>query len=467
MDVATAGWLAVAGMLLVAAAGKAGDRTQTTVALTAYGVPGRFAAPVWAGLITAEAAIAAGLAAGLRGAAIAGAVLLGVFAVVQAVMLARGRRGAPCGCFGARGRLSPLSLLRTLLLVAACAALPALGSGPQVTPVIAAAVAVAVLVLASGRPARGPAGALEIDAEGPPLGSHSALADRFAGEGLRLAVFTSAGCRLCRDVTRAADALAGRGVAVRRFDEVEDAGAWAEADVPGAPFAVALAPDGTVLAKGTVNGGAQLESVLSAAAERSGMAEPAIATAGSSLRPAAVAGGASRRDFLIRTGGAAAAIAGAQTTAALIKPGEAEGYHFCGHIYTTDSCPHPTGLPRIDRKGFPIRAKDARPVDDLGRLIDRQGRPLRDNGEALTDAEGNWLPPASRTRVCDAVADRFDIETRVDGSWYRCCGGQVRKLVDCCSPHTRRINGDGSLRGYCYANRKVFCVMYFQTKIPC
>jgi hypothetical protein len=43
----------------------------------------------------------------------------------------------------------------------------------------------------------------------------------------------------------------------------------------------------------------------------------------------------------------------------------------------------------------------------------------------------------------------------------------VRKLVDCCSRHKRRINGDASLTGYCYKGRRVFCVMYFQTKVPC
>ena len=39
--------------------------------------------------------------------------------------------------------------------------------------------------------------------------------------------------------------------------------------------------------------------------------------------------------------------------------------------------------------------------------------------------------------------------------------------MDCCSPSKERINGDKSLKGYCYENRKVFCVMYFQTKVPC
>jgi hypothetical protein len=56
---------------------------------------------------------------------------------------------------------------------------------------------------------------------------------------------------------------------------------------------------------------------------------------------------------------------------------------------------------------------------------------------------------------------------RVDGAWYRCCGGRVRKLVDCCTTGTRRINGDKALKGYCYDGRKVFCVMYYDTKVPC
>ena len=60
-------------------------------------------------------------------------------------------------------------------------------------------------------------------------------------------------------------------VSLRTFDEVEHADAWAAADVPGSPFAVALDSDGTVLAKGTFNTGAQLESVLAAAERRRGM----------------------------------------------------------------------------------------------------------------------------------------------------------------------------------------------------
>jgi hypothetical protein len=180
-----------------------------------------------------------------------------------------------------------------------------------------------------------------------------------------------------------------------------------------------------------------------------------------------VAGSTSRRGFLSRVGGGVMALAGAKTAASLVKPGEAEAYHFCGHIYTTDSCPHPTGLPRIDSRGYPLRARDGRRVDDLGRLVDRRGDPVDDDGKPLTDPDGRPLPQATRTPVCKVVGKQYGFRTSIDGAWYRCCGGKVRKLVDCCGYSNRRINGDASLTGYCYAGRKVFCVMYFQTKVSC
>src|SRR4051794_6843483 len=180
-----------------------------------------------------------------------------------------------------------------------------------------------------------------------------------------------------------------------------------------------------------------------------------------------LAAGTSRRGFLARVSGTVMGLAGAGTVTSLVRPGEAEAFHFCGHTYTTDSCPHPTGLPRIDRRGFPLRARDGHPVDDLGRLIDHEGRPVGDDGRLLTDADGRPLPAATRTRVCNAVGDEFGFKTQIDGAWYRCCGGHVRKLIDCCSRSHRRINGDASLTGYCYKGRRVFCVMYYQTKVPC
>jgi hypothetical protein len=180
-----------------------------------------------------------------------------------------------------------------------------------------------------------------------------------------------------------------------------------------------------------------------------------------------LAAGTSRRGFLSRVSGAVMGLTGAGTVAGLVEPGDAEAFHFCGHLYTTDSCPHPTGLPRIDRKGLPLRAQDGHPLDDLGRLIDAGGRAVDEDGRLLIDVDGRPLPIASRTRVCDAVADRFGFDTKIDGAWFRCCGGHIRKLVDCCSYSTRRINGDASLTGYCYKGRRVFCVMYYDTTIKC
>ena len=52
------------------------------------------------------------------------------------------------------------------------------------------------------------------------------------------------------------------------IDEVADADVWRELRIPGSPFAIALDPDGGVLAKGTFNNLAQLESVLATAEQR-------------------------------------------------------------------------------------------------------------------------------------------------------------------------------------------------------
>lgn len=183
-----------------------------------------------------------------------------------------------------------------------------------------------------------------------------------------------------------------------------------------------------------------------------------------------LAAGSSRRGFLARVSAAIATITAGGATARLIAPGEADGFHFCGHIYTTDSCPHPMGpeLPRIDRAGYPVRPKDGRPIDNLGRIVNKRGEPIAERGGVLRDPDGRSLPPAPRTKLCEEGVQReFGIKTWVDGGWYRCCGGQVRKLVDCCSYNDKRINGDQALEGYCFRGRKVFCVMYFDTKVPC
>jgi hypothetical protein len=161
-------------------------------------------------------------------------------------------------------------------------------------------------------------------------------------------------------------------------------------------------------------------------------------------------------------------LAGARSVAQLALPDEADAYtNFCGHTYTTGNCPHPTGLPRVDRHGYPLRAGDGHPVDDLGRPINARGYPVNARGEVLRGPDGEPLPPAPRSKVCPAAGKRYGLHLETDGSWYRCCGGRVRRLMDCCGYTSVRINGDAALTGYCYGGRNVFCVQYHETSVPC
>jgi hypothetical protein len=39
--------------------------------------------------------------------------------------------------------------------------------------------------------------------------------------------------------------------------------------------------------------------------------------------------------------------------------------------------------------------------------------------------------------------------------------------MDCCGHTNVRINGDAALAGYCHPGRNVFCVQYYETRVPC
>lgn len=277
---------ALLGALLVAAGVlKLADPVGTRAALAGtYGI--RRPELAFGALVAVELGLGALVATGLDLAAFAGALLFAGFAAAQASALRSGRAGAPCACFGARGKVGQGSLARAALLGLALAALPllprrALGTEEWLTLGLALALlaltGLAVVVLALAREVGalklrlGPQGALEVGHEGPEVGARTALSVAFSGEEDRiaLAVFSSDGCGLCRALAPAVQAI-GRDplVELREFDEVRDQEAWTVADVPGSPFAVALDADGTVLAKGTFNSGGQLESVIAAALRR-------------------------------------------------------------------------------------------------------------------------------------------------------------------------------------------------------
>jgi len=177
-----------------------------------------------------------------------------------------------------------------------------------------------------------------------------------------------------------------------------------------------------------------------------------------------------RRSFLGRLGAAALAVTGGAAVASAVKPEEAEAFHFCGHTWTTGSCPSPyPPLSRIDRNGYPLHPSSGKPIDNLGRVVDSRGNPVDGDGNRRRGPDGRLLKAAPRTRLCESwVHEAYGLGDAVmQGSWFRCCNGQIRKLTDCCSYSRRRINGDASLTGYCFGGRRVFCVMYYESGLPC
>lgn len=159
----------------------------------------------------------------------------------------------------------------------------------------------------------------------------------------------------------------------------------------------------------------------------------------------------SRRSFIGRLGSGVVALVGGPVVAIALRPSRAEAHHICGHIYTTGSCPHPFGHnARIDKYGYPLHPEYGYPVDDKGDIY--RSRRQR------------------RRKICEEVVPARHPVTgkpRFGGGWSRCCGGRVRRIYDCCSHSRVRINGDASVRGYCYGRRRVFCICYRDTNTPC
>jgi Methylamine utilisation protein MauE len=277
-------------VLLAAVALKLRDRARSADALATYGIgPAPVRVVALALIAAAELVVAAGLIAGVQWAAVAACVLFAGFALASAGALLAGRAGRPCACFGAGSRLSRFSPLEGLLAGALAFALAGhwLGNAPStyerwlgvgLTLSLAAVLALAAVVLALAREvgvlrlSLTSQGALEIPDEGPRVGERQAWAAELParpGALLGLAIFSSDGCPMCRRLEPAVNYVAADPLlAVRVFDEVADAPAWASAAIPGSPYAVALDSAGVTLAKGTFNSLVQLESIIATARAR-------------------------------------------------------------------------------------------------------------------------------------------------------------------------------------------------------
>lgn len=280
--------IALAGVLGGAAVAKLASPRSSEAAFGTFGFgEGPLRRVAWGSLIATELGLAAAVAAGIDGAAYGAAALMALFAGLMVSALMRGRAGAPCACFGSRSQVSALAVVRSVALAAGFAVLPSLPErslstdewlGLGLAAALLGCVALGVMLFALAREVGmlrlqlSSQGALEIAGEGPELGAAAPdLSDRMprAEEDLALAVFTSEGCHLCRTLEPAIESLAAEpDLAVATFDEIADASLWRSLKVPGSPFAIALGAGGTVLAKGTFNNLAQLESLVATAIRR-------------------------------------------------------------------------------------------------------------------------------------------------------------------------------------------------------
>ena len=291
--------IVLALVLAGSAALKLASPESSRASLATFGIEAeRLRSLGWAVLVATEVGLAAAIVAGSDDAAWLAAALMTIFAAALVGALWRGRAGAPCACFGARSTVGWRAVARNLLLAACFGVLPLLpqrspstdewlGLGLALALLACLGLGIAVLALAREvgmlRLRLGPSAALEIADEGPQIGERVELSDRFQrvqGTGLGLAVFTSEGCQVCEGLRPAIATLDSHpAVSVEVFDEVADAEGWRRLGIPGSPFAVALDSGGTVLAKGTFNNLAQLESVLATAERRQSAAASGVAGA--------------------------------------------------------------------------------------------------------------------------------------------------------------------------------------------
>jgi hypothetical protein len=259
----------VLGLILAGSAVlKLASPASSRAALGTFEIEGEYTRwAAWVLLIAVELGLAIEVIAGSDTAAWLAAAFLAFFAAALVGAILRGKAGAPCACFGSRSTVGWTSVGRNLVLAACFALLPVLPDGNPSTEGWLALGLIVALVSCAGLAVAVLALAREVGMLRLRLGPASALALR--DDGIGIAVFTSEGCHVCRGLAPAIASLGGDPeLNVEVFDESFDADVWEECAIPGSPYALAIDADGIVLAKGTFNNLAQLESVVGTASRR-------------------------------------------------------------------------------------------------------------------------------------------------------------------------------------------------------
>ena len=451
--------------------------------MATFGIDGRAlpgGSPGWL-LIATELGLAAGVIAGSETAAWLAAALMAGFRRDHGRRdPARPRRArrAPASALG-RPSAGP-AVARNALLAAAFAALPALpegdlstdewlGLGLAVALLACAGLAVAVLALAREvgmlRLRLGPEAALEIAEEGPELFSRTRLAERFsldpeADPGARRLRLRRAVASATRSSPRSRRSRRTRWSRSRASSEQAEAELWRELGIPGSPFAIAAR---SRRARCSPRGPSTTSPSSRACSRRPSAAGPSASSRGSSVSETAGRRGASagRSTRSRPTARGAASSPGSAARSPRSPPAawsprrssRARPRAFTSAATSTRPAPACTRpacrgstatATRCTPRTGPASTTSAGPSTPAG-------SPVGTDGKVLRDPDGRPLPPAPRTKVCERDRRATTASPpHIDGGWYRCCGGSVRKLVDCCSTSNTRINGDQALEGYCY-----------------
>ena len=427
-----------------AAALKLADRTATALAAGTFGLGGRAARWIWLPLAALEAALAFGVLLGPPQAALLAAALLGAFALAQAAAIAAGRSGAPCGCFGARGSVSWGSVGRTRAARRGGGAARArLRADPsrRWRP--------------RSRCRRWRASSCCVRGA-PAARSRSPAKARRWARGSRSATASSLRCSPSAGLPPVPRPAAARASASAPPSSTRPPTRprGRPRPCPARPSRSRWTPTAPCSRRERSTRAASSRRSCRRARARAASPPAAPARGAASCRPASAA---------------VAVLTAGRMVGSLVAPGDADAHHMCGHTFTTDGCPHPTGLPRIDRHGYPLRAqrrqarRRPRPPRRRRRRARRRGRRA-----AARSRRPRAAARARARRVCNAAGKRYKITTRTDGSWYRCCDGHVRKLDGLLhAVGASASTATAALTGYCYNGRRVFCVMYFQSKVPC
>lgn len=279
--------LLLAGVFAWAGTAKLVALPRAAATLADYGVPERRRRPLTVTLAGAEIAVAGVLAAGIatRPAAIAAALLSGLFVAALVRQRLNGRTRTRCGCFGGSRPTNTVFLAVRAALIGTAAIAVATGlpatAGPavdasQTTAIVVLAVLVVALVVAVLALYRQvgvlslrltPQTALELEDEGPPLGHPAPLLAGLTRRGTELVAFVSPNCRMCIELLPGLRALAREGLPVHWVREDDDEDAFDRWRTPGTPYVVQLV-DGVVYAKGLVNTLEQIDWVLDMGEER-------------------------------------------------------------------------------------------------------------------------------------------------------------------------------------------------------